>query len=368
MGGAMPVNTVSSLPYALTAELTHRCPLHCPYCSNPIELQKRESELAAEEWLSVLEQAAELGVVQVHFTGGEPLLRPDLERLIRRARDLGLYTNLITSGVGMTDERTRQLAEAGIDSVQLSLQAPAPELADAIAGFRAYEWKRQAAERIRACGLALNMNVVLHRANLHLVEEIVELCVAWGAERLELANAQYYGWALRNVTQLLPGQEQLKAAEAAFARARERFGDRIELIWILPDYYEPFPKPCMGGWGRLSLTVAPDGRVLPCPASSEIRTLTFDNVRERGLAWIWRDSPAFNAFRGYDWMAEPCRSCERRELDYGGCRCQAFLLTGDARAADPVCGRSPHRGAIEDRIGSAASGSANPPVYSYRGR
>ncbi len=360
----MPVN----LPYALTAELTHRCPLHCPYCSNPIELQKKESELSTDTWLSVLEQAGELGVLQVHFTGGEPLLRPDLELLVRHARELGLYVNLITSGVGLTDRRVRQLAEAGIDSIQLSVQASSSELADSIAGFSAHELKRQAAQRIRDNGLPLHMNVVLHRTNLHQIEEIIELCVSWGAERLELANAQYYGWALRNIDQLLPRQDQLHEAEAAYMRAQRRFAHQIELLWILPDYYEDFPKPCMGGWGQLSLTVAPDGRVLPCTVSSEIRTLSFENVKERELAWIWRDSPSFNAYRGYEWMAEPCRNCERRELDYGGCRCQAFLLTGDARSADPVCVRSPHSGIIADRIGTIANENAGWPLYSYRGR
>jgi len=358
----------ASLPYALTAELTHRCPLHCPYCSNPIELQKRENELSTDEWLSVLEQANDLGVAQVHFTGGEPLLRPDLERLVRRARELGLYVNLITSGIGLTEDRLKHLSEAGIDSIQLSVQAASAELADSIAGFRSHELKRQAAQRIRERGLPLHMNVVLHRANLHQIEEIIELCADWGAERLELANAQYYGWALRNVYELLPRREQLQAAEAAYKRALERFGRRIELIWILPDYYEDFPKPCMGGWGRLSLTVAPDGRVLPCTASSDIRSLTFENVKERELGWIWHDSPSFNAYRGYDWMPEPCRSCERRELDYGGCRCQAFQLTGDARATDPVCVRSPHRGIVADRVGSVEHGKAGTPDYAYRGR
>lgn len=357
-----------NLPYALTAELTHRCPLHCPYCSNPIELERRENELAPEKWLNVLEQAAELGIVQVHFTGGEPLLRPDLEALVRRARELGLYVNLITSGVGMTESRARRLAEAGIDGIQLSVQAASPELADSIAGVQAHDLKRQAAERIRANGIALHMNVVLHRANIHMVEEIVERCAAWGAERLELANAQYYGWALRNVRQLLPEREQLREAEAAYERARERYGHRIELLWIVPDYYEDFPKPCMGGWGRLSLTVAPDGRALPCTAASGIRSLSFENVKERELAWIWHHSPSFNAYRGYDWMAEPCRSCERREQDYGGCRCQAFLLTGDARAADPVCKWSPHRGAIRELADSTASGDARLSAYSYRGQ
>jgi pyrroloquinoline quinone biosynthesis protein E len=360
----MPV----SLPYALTAELTHRCPLHCPYCSNPIELQKRENELSTDEWLSVLDQADDLGVVQVHFTGGEPLLRQDLEHLVRHARGLGLFVNLITSSVGLTEERVRRLAEAGVDSIQLSLQAASAELADSIAGYKAHEQKRQAACWIRANDLALNMNVVLHKGNLHQIEEIIELCAAWGAQRLELANAQYYGWALRNVNQLLPRKEQLQEAEAAYVRARERFGRQLELLWILPDYYEDFPKPCMGGWGQLSLTVAPDGRVLPCTASSEIRSLSFHNVKERDLAWIWHDSPSFNAYRGYDWMEEPCRSCERRELDYGGCRCQAFLLAGDARAADPVCMRSPHHGVIMDRISSARNGEYEAPPYTYRGR
>ncbi|QHW29588.1 pyrroloquinoline quinone biosynthesis protein PqqE [Paenibacillus rhizovicinus] len=356
-----------SLPYALTAELTHRCPLRCPYCSNPTELQKRENELSTDEWLSVLEQACELGVVQVHFTGGEPLLRPDLELIVRRARDLGLFVNLITSGVGLTEERVRKLSDAGIDSIQLSLQAASAELADSIAGFKAHELKRQAARRIREAGLALNMNVVLHRGNLHQLEDIIELCASWGAQRLELANTQYYGWALRNVNELLPRSEQLKQAEADYVRASERFGQQLELIWILPDYYEDFPKPCMGGWGKLSLTVAPDGRVLPCTVSSEIRSLSFENVKQRELAWIWHDSPSFNAYRGYDWMAEPCRSCERREQDYGGCRCQAFLLTGDANAADPVCTLSPHRRVITDRIKSIEAGESRTPNYAYRG-
>jgi pyrroloquinoline quinone biosynthesis protein E len=360
----MPVD----LPYALTAELTHRCPLHCPYCSNPLELQKRDQELSTDEWLSVLDQASELGVVQVHFTGGEPLLRPDLEQLVRHARELGLFVNLITSGVGLTEGRVRQLSEAGIDSIQLSLQAASADLADSIAGIKTYDLKRQAARWIRAHGLALNMNVVLHRGNLHQLEEMIELCAEWGAQRLELANAQYYGWALRNVHQLLPRREQLEKAELAFVRASERFGHQMELLWILPDYFEHFPKPCMGGWGKLTLTVAPDGRVLPCTASSEIRSLSFENVKERELGWIWHDSPSFNAFRGYDWMAEPCRSCERRELDYGGCRCQAFLLTGDARAADPVCARSPQHSVIMDRVGSIENEENGAPNYIYRGR
>lgn len=368
-----------SAPYALTAEVTHRCPLHCPYCSNPLELQKRENELSADEWLRVLDEAGELGVVQVHFTGGEPLLRPDTELLIRRARELGLFTNLITSGVGATDQRIKQLAEAGLDSIQLSVQAPEAELADRIAGFKAHDLKRQAAQAIRGSGLPLHMNAVLHRHNIHLVENIIELCVEWGAARLELANTQYYGWAFMNRRNLLPSRNQLTAAEEAYHRAKERFGKQIELIWVIPDYYAEFPKPCMGGWGKISLTVTPDGRVLPCTAAAGIKTLYFESVKERNLAWIWQDSPAFNAFRGFDWMAEPCRSCDRRFQDFGGCRCQAFLLTGDAQQTDPVCKWSPHHATVSQFVAAYSAHSPDDneldsnshrhsPNFSYRGR
>lgn len=342
------------LPYALTAELTHRCPLHCVYCSNPVELRKREEELNTGEWLRVLEEASGLGVVQVHFTGGEPLLRPDLEILVRRARELGMFVNLITSGIGLAEERIVRLAEAGVDSFQLSVQASEPGLADRLAGFRAHDRKREAAAAIVACGLPLNMNVVLHRHNIGQVEEIVDLCASWGANRLELAHTQYYGWALLNRDALLPMREQLAAAEEAFARAKERHGRSLELIWVVPDYYEDYPKPCMGGWGKLSLAVAPDGRAYPCVAASSIRTMEFESVRERSLGWIWRESASFNAYRGFGWMPEPCRSCDRRFQDFGGCRCQAFLLTGDASATDPVCHRSPHHRLIEEVAVSAA--------------
>jgi pyrroloquinoline quinone biosynthesis protein E len=303
-----------------------------------------------------LDEASELGVVQVHFTGGEPLLRTDVEQLIQRARELGLFVNLITSGVGVTEKRVQQLKEAGVDSIQLSIQAAASDLADHIAGFNAYEMKRETAKIIRASGLRLNMNVVLHRQNIHQVEEIIELCVSWGAERLELANTQYYGWALLNQKHLLPTREQLFAAEAAYVRVKERMGKQIELIWIIPDYYENFPKPCMGGWGKLSLTVTPDGRVLPCTVASSIKTLSFESVKERSLSWIWRESSAFQAFRGFDWMVEPCRSCDLRFQDFGGCRCQAFLLTGDARQTDPVCQFSPNHHLITEVVSAANEG------------
>lgn len=354
-----------SNPYALTAEVTHRCPLYCVYCANPLELQKIEAELKTNDWLRVLDEANDLGVVQVHFSGGEPLLRQDLEQLICHARTLGLYVNLITSGVGMTKRRIDQLVDAGVDSVQLSIQAPNPELAEHISGINAFALKQQAAAMICSSGLTLNMNVVIHRRNIHLIEEMIELCVAWGAERLELANTQYYGWALVNREHLLPTRDQLAVAEEAYMRAKERFAKKIELIWVLPDYYEDYPKPCMGGWGKHSLTVAPDGLVLPCTIASNITTLSFDSVKEQSLGWIWRESEAFNAFRGFEWMQEPCRSCEHRERDFGGCRCQSFLLTGNATEADPVCKWSPHHHLITSVTSTIDVQQFQP---TYRGR
>ncbi|MDF2835351.1 MAG: pqqE [Paenibacillus sp.] len=366
----------ASIPYALSAEITHRCPLHCVYCSNPIELTKRENELTTEDWIRVFEEASELGIVQIHLTGGEPLLRPDVDQLIRRARELGLFVNLITSGVGVTEKRLQQLIKAGIDSIQLSVQASESDLADTIAGSKSHEFKERTAKMIRDAGLSLHMNVVLHRQNIHLVEDMIELCVSWGANRLELANTQYYGWALLNRQHLLPTRAQLTAAEEAYIRAKARFGQKLELIWVLPDYYEEYPKPCMGGWGEISMTVAPDGKVLPCTAASSIKTLKFESVKERNLQWIWQESAAFNAYRGFDWMAEPCRSCDHRFRDFGGCRCQAYLLTGDSQQADPVCKWSPHHHKITEIISfineadHKRSGCDNDPLipaYSYRG-
>lgn len=362
MGRAMEI----SFPYALTAELTHRCPLHCPYCSNPVELAKRESELSTAEWLRVLEEAAGLGVVQVHLSGGEPLLRTDAEQLIAKARALGLFVNLITSGIGLTKARLHALKDAGVDSIQLSIQAAAPELSDKIAGLKAFELKRQAAAMIRSAGLPLNMNAVLHRQNIDELEAIIELCRDWGAQRLELANTQYYGWALKNQQALMPTREQLAAAEEVYDNTKARIGKHMELIWVVSDYYADRPKPCMGGWGKLSLTVAPDGSVLPCPAASSIASLTFDSVRERSLATIWYESAPFQAYRGTDWMQEPCRSCEHRMKDFGGCRCQAFALTGDASATDPVCHMSPHRSVIDEAV-ALANRNCGPQTLHYRG-
>ena len=357
-------------PFSLVAEITHRCPLHCVYCSNPLELGLAEEELTTEDWLRVLEGAHALGVVQLHFSGGEPLLRPDLEALVRRGRELEFYTNLITSGAGLTRERTEALAACGLDNVQLSIQASTSDLNNWIAGRRSYQEKAEAAEIIRRAGLAFSMNVVLHRLNLDQLDEIIDLCAAWGAERLELANSQYYGWALLNRQGLLPTKDEVLRAETVYERKKCDLKGRMELIWVRPDYYEPFPKPCMGGWGQIHLIVAPDGSALPCPAASSIRTLHFENVRDYSLGWIWRESPAFNQFRGLDWMPEPCRSCDRRFQDFGGCRCQAFALTGDAARTDPVCQWAPDHNLVETAVAAAqqqdAAGTGVPSKNMFR--
>lgn len=337
-------------PYGLLAEVTHQCPLHCVYCSNPLELRGRQDELATDDWLRVIREAAGLGVVQVHFSGGEPLVRGDLETLVAECRRLGLYTNLITSGLGLTENRARTLVSAGLNSAQLSIQGDAAESTDLVAASKRFDKKQDAARIIREAGLPLNMNVVLHRMNLPRLDAIIDVCVSWGAERLELANAQYYGWALRNRDQLLPTKAQLDEAVDVYERRKAELAQHMELLWILPDYYEPYPKPCMGGWAQTALTVAPDGVVYPCPVAAEITTMEFSSVRDHHLEWIWSCSAAFEAYRGTEWMADPCRSCPRKELDFGGCRCQAFALTGDAGRTDPVCMHSPDHHLIQDAL------------------
>ncbi|ONF63352.1 pyrroloquinoline quinone biosynthesis protein PqqE [Amycolatopsis keratiniphila subsp. keratiniphila] len=334
-------------PLGMLAELTHRCPLHCPYCSNPVELIARDGELSTEEWISVLSQARELGVLQVHMSGGEPLARPDLPILVEHATKLGCYVNLVTSGLGLTESRLDDLVERGIAHIQLSVQGATADRADRLAGARAHDRKLVAAELIKKAGLPLSVNVVLHRQNHDQLAGIIDLAEKMGADRLELANTQYYGWALRNRDALMPTRRQLEEAEPIVRAATERLRGRMEVIYVVADYYEKYPKPCMYGWGARQLTVAPDGNVLPCPASTAIETLEFDNVRDKPLAWIWYESASFNAYRGEDWMPDTCGTCERRAIDFGGCRCQAFQLTGDAAATDPVCSRSPHRGVVD---------------------
>jgi pyrroloquinoline quinone biosynthesis protein E len=333
-------------PYALLAELTYRCPLHCPYCSNPVQYPGGD-ELSTAEWQRVFREAAALGALHLGLSGGEPLGRGDLPELIAAARTAGLYTNLITSGVGLSPARAEELKRAGLDSIQISFQADEPELANTVAGSQAHALKLAAAGHVRGAGLALSLNVVLHRANIDRLEAIIGLAESLGAERLELANVQYYGWAKLNERELLPTREQAMTGAAVAGRAKERLRGKLDLIYVLPDYYQDRPKPCMQGWGRRYLTVNPGGDVLPCPNATSIPGMKFENVRERGLADIWTSSASFNRFRGTDWMPLPCRECPEREIDFGGCRCQAALLLGDAGATDPVCTLSPKRSVVD---------------------
>ena len=341
-------------PYALLAELTYRCPLHCPYCSNPTRYPQGE-ELTAVEWQRVFAEAADLGVLHLGLSGGEPLARRDLVDLVAAARAAGLYTNLITSAVGLDRTRLLALREAGLDSIQISFQADEPTLGDAIAGTRAHGQKLAAARLVTEAGLPLSLNVVLHRGNIDRLAAILTLAESLGAVRLELANVQYYGWGHLNRAQLLPTHTQVEAAARIAAEAKARLAGRTDVIYVLPDYYETRPKPCMQGWGRRYLTVNPIGDVLPCPNATSIPDLRFDNVRARGLASIWNESAAFNAFRGTDWMPSPCQECPQREIDFGGCRCQSALLTGDPRATDPVCELAPQRQLVDEILASVES-------------
>ena len=334
-------------PYALLAELSYRCPLHCPYCSNPTHA-RNDGELTTDEWRRVLCEAAELGVLQVGLSGGEPLVRRDLAELVRGAREARLYTNLITSGVGLDEARASELREAGLDSVQLSFQSDDAELADEIAGARAHQRKLAAASFIRAAGIPLSLNFVIHRRNIDRLPQMIGLAEALCAERVELANVQFYGWAFLNRAALLPTREQVARGREVATAAKARLAGKIDIFYVLPDYYETRPKPCLNGWGQRYLTVNPIGDVLPCPtASSAIPDLRFDSVRARSLDWIWRESESFNRFRGTEWMPDPCRSCPQKEIDFGGCRCQAALLTGNAGNTDPVCTLSPNRARVD---------------------
>ncbi len=334
-------------PLGLLAELTHRCPLGCPYCSNPLALDSRSDELDTATWLRVFREAAALGVLQVHLSGGEPSARRDLAEITAGAHDAGLYTNLITSGVGLSEATLRALFDAGLDHVQVSIQDSVAESADRIAGYDgAFARKRALAAVVVQLGLPLTVNVVIHRANIDRIAEMVDLALSLGASRVEIAHAQYYGWAVTNRVMLMPRRDQVERAMVAVDALRRQHHGRIVIDAVVPDYHARFPKPCAGGWGRRSLNVTPRGRVLPCHAAETIPGLEFWSVRDHSLEDIWRHSPAFQAFRGTDWMLEPCRSCVRRDQDFGGCRCQAYMLTGDARAADPVCHLSPVHGQV----------------------
>jgi pyrroloquinoline quinone biosynthesis protein E len=352
-------------PYALLAELTHRCPLQCPYCSNPLALQGASVELTTEEWCRVIDEAAELGVLQIHFSGGEPTARRDLPALVAHANKAGLYGNLITSGVLLDGRRLATLVEAGLEHVQLSFQSSATSVADHIGGFKGGHAKKlEVARLVREAGLPLTVNLVVHRQNLDQLEAMLALAVQLGAQRVEVAHVQYYGWALMNRAALMPTRDQLDRATAMVEAARTRLKGIITIDYVVPDYYARRPKACMGGWGRQFINISPAGLALPCHAAESIAGLQFDSVRQRTLADIWRHSAAFELFRGTAWMPEPCHSCERREIDWGGCRCQAFALVGDAGATDPACALSAHH---DELVLTAESESASaPPAFVYR--
>lgn len=352
-------------PFGLLAELTYRCPLACAYCSNPLELAAYDDELSTAEWQRVITEAAELGALQAHFSGGEPLLRRDVVDLVATARDLGMYSNLVTSAMGFSRKRAEELRDAGLDHVQVSIQADEPHTSDRLAGVASFHRKIDAARLVTEMGWPLTLNVVLHRQNIDRIDALIDAAEELGADRVELANTQYYGWALRNRAALLPSRAQLERAEEIVRDAKKRLAGRMDILYIIPDYYSRYPKPCMGGWGSRQLVVTPNGNALPCLAAHEL-PLEQASVREHDLAWIWRSSPMFTAFRGTDWMPDPCRSCDRREIDLGGCRCQAFQLTGDASRTDPVCVLSPDHGEVTDAVAAAnaegSSENAEPPA------
>jgi pyrroloquinoline quinone biosynthesis protein E len=329
-------------PLWLLAELTYKCPLQCPYCSNPLDIARYKDELSTEEWIRVFREARKLGAVQLGFSGGEALVRKDLEILIAEANKLGYYTNLLTSGVGMDEDRIKAFKEAGLDHIQVSFQASSEELNNFIAGNNSFEHKMEMARLVKKYDYPMVLCFVLHRHNEDQVEQILEMSHALQADYVELATTQYYGWALHNREQLLPTREQVEAAEAVAHRYQEKLKGKMKIFYVVPDYHEDRPKACMNGWGAVFLTIAPDGTALPCHAAGDLPGLTFPNVRDHSVDWIWNQSADFNKFRGYGWMKEPCRNCDEKEKDFGGCRCQAYLLTGDAANADPVCSKSPH--------------------------
>jgi len=344
-------------PLWLLAELTYACPLQCPYCSNPMEIAAYKKELSTDDWKRVMQQARKMGATQLGLSGGEPLVRRDLEEIIAEARRLGYYTNLITSGVGMDEARIKAFKEAGLDHIQVSFQASTEDLNNLIAGTDAFEHKKEMARLVKKYGYPMVLCFVLHRKNEDQIRDILDLAVDLEADYVELATTQYYGWAYHNREQLLPTREQLKNAEAVAKEYQDRMKGKMKIFYVIPDYYENRPKRCMDGWGSVFLTIAPDGTALPCHAARQLPGLEFPNVRDRDISWIWNESPAFNRFRGLGWMKEPCLSCPEKEKDLGGCRCQAYMLTGDAANADPVCDKSPdHRKVVEvvERVNALA--------------
>ncbi len=343
-------------PIAMLAELTHRCPLACPYCSNPTDLLAKENELDTDTWLRVFKQAADMGVLQLHLSGGEPASRHDIVDLMQGAHDEGLYTNLITSGIGLTPRRLDALEAAGMDHIQLSMQGTTADLADWVGGYKGgFDRKMKVAGDIAERGIPLTLNAVMHRHNLDDLERTIEMAVELGARRLEVACVQFHGWASQNRSQLLPSREQTESAKRIVAEAEKRLRGVMAFDFVPPDYYADYPKACMGGWGSAGLNVTPDGTVLPCHAAQTIPTLSFENVKDKSLSDIWYKSEAFNAYRGTDWLPDPCQACDRKEIDFGGCRCQALAIAGDANATDPVCKLAPGHKHLVDALAEAQS-------------
>jgi pyrroloquinoline quinone biosynthesis protein E len=345
-------------PRWLLAELTYACPLQCPYCANPLEYEKYKNELSTEEWIRVLTEARKMGAVQLGFSGGEPLVRKDLPILVKKARELGYYTNLITSGYKLTEEKISTLKEAGLDHIQISIQASSEELNDYIAGTESFQEKKEVARLIKAQGYPMVLCVVIHRLNIHQMEDVLEMAIELGADYVELANTQYNGWALLNRDMLLPTAEQFKEAEAIAHRYQEKLLGKMKIYYVVPDYYEGRPKACMNGWGTTFLTITPDGQALPCHSARELPNLDCPSIRDMSVREAWEESDAFNKFRGLEWMKEPCRSCPDKEKDFGGCRCQAYLMTGDVNSTDPACDKSPHHQNILQAIEDAGQFSS----------
>ena len=353
-------------PLALIAELTHRCPLHCVYCSNPLQLAGVESELSTDEWASIFRQAGSLGMLHAHFTGGEPLARNDLTELIIAAHAAGLYTNLITSGIGLSEQRLASLVAGGLDHIQISFQDSREEPANWIAGAKTHAHKIELSRAIRRHKIAFTVNLVVHRQNLDHLEEMIAFIEQLNPQRVEIAHTQYYGWALANRAALMPTPAQVEKAVAVVSEAEKRLAGRIRIDSVVPDYYAKYPKACMGGWGRRLMLINPAGKVLPCHAAEVLPGMSYENVRDKTLEWIWQESPSFQRFRGEAWMPAPCRNCERRTEDYGGCRCQAFLLAGDAAVTDPACSLAPGHSIVESALREANAHIAQPvPATSF---
>ena len=350
-------------PRWLLAELTYRCPLQCPYCSNPIDYAKHSDELSTEEWIRVFTEARRMGAVQLGLSGGEPLTRKDLVTLVGKARELGYYTNLISSGYGLDEEKILKLKQAGLDHIQISIQAPEAQLNNFLAGTDSFEEKKRVAHLIKAHGYPMVLCVVIHRHNIHLMKDILEMAIELQADYLELANTQYYGWAHINRAALLPTKEQFEIAETIAQDYKARLEGKMKIYYVVPDYYEDRPKACMNGWGTTFLTVAPDGVALPCHEARILPGLDCPSVRDYSLKEIWEESPAFNRFRNFDWMQEPCKSCPEKSKDFGGCRCQAYLMTGDPDATDPVCSKSPQRNVVTAAIQEAQTVIDQPLIF-----